>query len=270
MVLFLSQLGKHTTLVQTIWMKKYTIKKKDNFITILILKYHENKFNLSYSSYLTMVPSSVSRVLFRVSLLSSLSPTLCCIALLPPAPVAMAMVGARVLSRAGLSMTTSACVISPVFVASSFGRKKRVEYAAAAAAAAAAGRSIISSSPVLFSFSTALSCSSSSSSAVSSLETDAVAPPQQPAAAAAADVASDLDLLDIRVGKILKAWKHPEADSLYVEEVDLGEAEGPRTICSGLVKYVPEEELQVGNGFRSLKGISLFFKKAMKDRIVKW
>ncbi|KAH9544448.1 hypothetical protein CY35_13G120400 [Sphagnum magellanicum] len=154
----------------------------------------------------------------------------------------MAMVGARVLSRAGLSMTTSACIISPVFVASSFGRKKRVEYAAVAAAAA--GRSIISSSPVLFSFPTALSCSSSSS-AVSSLETDAVVPPQQPAAVAAADVASDLDLLDIRVGKILKAWKHPEADSLYVEEVDVGEAEGPRTICSGLVKYVPEEELQV-------------------------
>ncbi|KAH9544445.1 hypothetical protein CY35_13G120400 [Sphagnum magellanicum] len=153
----------------------------------------------------------------------------------------MAMVGARVLSRAGLSMTTSACIISPVFVASSFGRKKRVEYAAVAAAAA--GRSIISSSPVLFSFPTALSCSSSSS-AVSSLETDAVVPPQQPAAVAAADVASDLDLLDIRVGKILKAWKHPEADSLYVEEVDVGEAEGPRTICSGLVKYVPEEELQ--------------------------
>jgi len=249
-------------------MKKYTIKrKKDYFITILILKHHENKFNLSYSSYLTMVTSSASRVLFRFSFLSSLSPqALLHCPLLPPAAVAMAMVGARVLSRAGLSMTTSACIISPVFVASSFGRKKRVEYAAVAAAAA--GRSIISSSPVLFSFPTALSCSSSSS-AVSSLETDAVVPPQQPAAVAAADVASDLDLLDIRVGKILKAWKHPEADSLYVEEVDVGETEGPRTICSGLVKYVPEEELQVGNGFRSLKGISLFFKKA-KDRIVKW
>lgn len=50
--------------------------------------------------------------------------------------------------------------------------------------------------------------------------------------------------LDIRVGKILKAWKHPEADSLYVEEVDVGEESGPRTICSGLVKYVAEEELQ--------------------------
>lgn len=59
------------------------------------------------------------------------------------------------------------------------------------------------------------------------------------------DVAADLDLLDIRVGKVLKAWKHPEADSLYVEEVDVGEPEGPRTICSGLVKYVSQEALEV-------------------------
>ncbi|XP_068662590.1 uncharacterized protein [Aristolochia californica] len=51
------------------------------------------------------------------------------------------------------------------------------------------------------------------------------------------------DALDIRVGLILKAWRHPEADSLYVEEVDVGEPE-PRTICSGLVNYVPLEELQ--------------------------
>ncbi|KAJ4829004.1 hypothetical protein Tsubulata_050636 [Turnera subulata] len=53
-------------------------------------------------------------------------------------------------------------------------------------------------------------------------------------------------LLDIRVGRILKAWRHEEADSLYVEEVDVGEAE-PRIICSGLVKYVPLEELQDRN-----------------------
>lgn len=58
------------------------------------------------------------------------------------------------------------------------------------------------------------------------------------------DVGADLDLLDIRVGKILRAWKHPEADSLYVEEVDVGEAEGPRTICSGLVKFVSQEALE--------------------------
>ncbi|KAJ0576195.1 putative tRNA-binding domain, nucleic acid-binding protein [Helianthus annuus] len=49
--------------------------------------------------------------------------------------------------------------------------------------------------------------------------------------------------LDIRVGKILKAWRHEEADSLYVEEIDVGEPE-PRIICSGLVKYVPLDDLQ--------------------------
>eukprot|EP00897_Mesotaenium_endlicherianum_P009769 jgi/Mesen1/8820/ME000053S08220 len=66
-----------------------------------------------------------------------------------------------------------------------------------------------------------------------------------PAAAAAPEEKEALvHALDIRVGRILKAWRHPEADSLYVEEVDVGEEEGPRTICSGLVKYVPEEELQ--------------------------
>lgn len=50
--------------------------------------------------------------------------------------------------------------------------------------------------------------------------------------------------LDIRVGRILKAWRHDEAESLYVEEVDVGELE-PRIICSGLVKYVPIENLEV-------------------------
>ncbi|CAN1253534.1 La-related protein 6B [Linum perenne] len=51
------------------------------------------------------------------------------------------------------------------------------------------------------------------------------------------------NLLDLRVGKIIKAWRHEEADSLYVEEVDVGEAE-PRIICSGLVKYIPLEHLE--------------------------
>ncbi|CAN0875335.1 Probable methionine--tRNA ligase [Linum grandiflorum] len=49
--------------------------------------------------------------------------------------------------------------------------------------------------------------------------------------------------LDIRVGLIKKAQKHPDADSLYVEEIDVGEAE-PRTVVSGLVKYIPLEEMQ--------------------------
>lgn len=49
--------------------------------------------------------------------------------------------------------------------------------------------------------------------------------------------------LDIRVGKILEAKKHPDAESLYVETIDLGEAE-PRTIVSGLANFVPLEEMQ--------------------------
>ncbi|EOA16039.1 hypothetical protein CARUB_v10004167mg [Capsella rubella] len=49
--------------------------------------------------------------------------------------------------------------------------------------------------------------------------------------------------LDIRVGKILKAEKHPKADALYVEEIDVGGGE-IRTVVSGLVKYIPLEEMQ--------------------------
>lgn len=48
--------------------------------------------------------------------------------------------------------------------------------------------------------------------------------------------------LDIRVGKILSVEKHPDADSLYVESIDVGEEE-PRTIVSGLVAFVPEDEM---------------------------
>ena len=53
---------------------------------------------------------------------------------------------------------------------------------------------------------------------------------------------TDLELLEIRVGKITEISKHPEADSLYIETVDVGEA-SPRTIVSGLVKYCSLESL---------------------------
>ena len=53
----------------------------------------------------------------------------------------------------------------------------------------------------------------------------------------------DIGLVDLRVGKIVNVKKHPDADSLYVEEVDVGE-EKTRTVVSGLVKYVPLEEMQ--------------------------
>jgi aminoacyl tRNA synthase complex-interacting multifunctional protein 1 len=50
--------------------------------------------------------------------------------------------------------------------------------------------------------------------------------------------------IDLRVGKIVEIERHPDADSLYLEKVDFGEAEGPRTVLSGLVKYVPMEEMK--------------------------
>ncbi|XP_038648634.1 aminoacyl tRNA synthase complex-interacting multifunctional protein 1a isoform X2 [Scyliorhinus canicula] len=53
----------------------------------------------------------------------------------------------------------------------------------------------------------------------------------------------DVSRLDLRIGRIITAEKHPDADSLYVEEIDVGE-ENPRTVVSGLVKHVPIEEMQ--------------------------
>jgi hypothetical protein len=94
-------------------------------------------------------------------------------------------------------------------------------------------------------------------------EADGAAQPEVPEAAK----------LDIRIGRIVQIETHPDADrraaripcrfmsletkavsaqvlthpllrSLYVERVDVGEEE-PRTIVSGLVKYVPIEAMQV-------------------------
>lgn len=39
----------------------------------------------------------------------------------------------------------------------------------------------------------------------------------------------DVGRLDLRVGRIMSAKKHPDADSLYVEEIDVGE-EKSRTV----------------------------------------
>ncbi|GIL79322.1 hypothetical protein Vretifemale_8708, partial [Volvox reticuliferus] len=55
----------------------------------------------------------------------------------------------------------------------------------------------------------------------------------------------DVSRLDVRVGRILKAWRHPDADSLYVEEVDVGE-EKPRQVVSGLVRFIPSAEELAG------------------------
>ncbi len=39
--------------------------------------------------------------------------------------------------------------------------------------------------------------------------------------------------LDIRIGKIVEVSKHPDAESLYIEKIDLNEEGGNRTIVSG-------------------------------------
>ncbi|XP_008380519.1 probable methionine--tRNA ligase isoform X1 [Malus domestica] len=65
---------------------------------------------------------------------------------------------------------------------------------------------------------------------------------QQPTKSAA-EAEISISRLDIRVGLITKAQKHPDADSLYVEDIDVGEGQ-TRTVVSGLVKYIPLEKMQ--------------------------
>ncbi|KAL7528687.1 hypothetical protein ACHAWF_002666 [Thalassiosira exigua] len=53
----------------------------------------------------------------------------------------------------------------------------------------------------------------------------------------------NISALDIRVGKIVKAWEHESSDKLFCEEVDVGE-ETPRKIASGLRAFYKVEEMQ--------------------------
>jgi aminoacyl tRNA synthase complex-interacting multifunctional protein 1 len=79
------------------------------------------------------------------------------------------------------------------------------------------------------------------------------APKPQKAPAAAAPLSPSL--IDLRVGHVLKAIKHPEADSLFVSTIAMGDKAGTedtseyegqvvRTVCSGLNGLVPLEEMQ--------------------------
>merc|ERR1711962_549917 len=65
-------------------------------------------------------------------------------------------------------------------------------------------------------------------------------PAAQPAAAA---VDINVSKLNMKVGKIVSVEKHPDADTLYVEQVDVGE-ERHRQVVSGLVKSYTLEEMQ--------------------------
>ncbi|KAF5315074.1 hypothetical protein D9619_007291 [Psilocybe cf. subviscida] len=54
-------------------------------------------------------------------------------------------------------------------------------------------------------------------------------------------------MIDLRVGHIVDIMKHPDADGLYVEfhqQIDIGEETGPRTVVSGLVNYIPIEQMR--------------------------
>ena len=62
-------------------------------------------------------------------------------------------------------------------------------------------------------------------------------------AAATEEERTTRDMIDLRVGKVTKCEVHPDADKLYVEEIDLREPEGPRTICSGLVPFMHAEDI---------------------------
>lgn len=58
-----------------------------------------------------------------------------------------------------------------------------------------------------------------------------------------AELPVDVGRLDLRVGRIVDVQKHPDADSLYLEKIDCGET-NPRTVVSGLVKFVPIEQMR--------------------------
>lgn len=78
------------------------------------------------------------------------------------------------------------------------------------------------------------------------------APKPQKAPAVAAPLSPAL--IDLRVGHILKAINHPDADSLYVSTIAMGDQAGDdtteyegqvcRTVCSGLNGLIPLAEMQ--------------------------
>lgn len=53
----------------------------------------------------------------------------------------------------------------------------------------------------------------------------------------------DASRLNLLVGKVVEVNRHPDAEKLYVEKIDLGE-EQPRTVVSGLVDYIDVEKFQ--------------------------
>jgi len=65
---------------------------------------------------------------------------------------------------------------------------------------------------------------------------------KEPEEPAGPPTAEEFAKTELRVGKIVEVWPHPEADKLWCEKIDLGEAE-PRQILSGLREFYTEEEM---------------------------
>ncbi|XP_018576697.1 aminoacyl tRNA synthase complex-interacting multifunctional protein 1 [Anoplophora glabripennis] len=59
----------------------------------------------------------------------------------------------------------------------------------------------------------------------------------------AVELPVDIGRLDLRIGKVEDVQRHPDADSLYVLKINCGE-DKPRTVCSGLVKHIPIDQLK--------------------------
>lgn len=66
---------------------------------------------------------------------------------------------------------------------------------------------------------------------------------KKPKEAPPAELPVDIGRLDLRIAKVEDVQRHPDADTLYVLKINCGE-DKPRTVCSGLVKHVPIEELR--------------------------
>merc|ERR1719201_2312760 len=66
-----------------------------------------------------------------------------------------------------------------------------------------------------------------------------------PPAEAAPEPTPPFALLDVRVGRIVEAWAHPDSEKLWCEKIDVGEEE-PREIASGLRAYYPTADQMEG------------------------
>lgn len=66
---------------------------------------------------------------------------------------------------------------------------------------------------------------------------------QQTAAKEPENEKIDSSRLNLLIGKVVEVNRHPDAEKLYVEKIDVGE-EQPRTVVSGLVDYIELEKFQ--------------------------